>query len=87
MKYTERRLIQCTDLRTLCIKNNWYTRGDCEEYDDLFENVRAYWNIGTTELAWIAKNIKDHSDTDYEITNIMFELHRISYIVITEKED
>ena len=33
MKVKETRWMDMDDLRGLCIKHGWYTRGDCKAYD------------------------------------------------------
>lgn len=87
MKYTETRKIFAEDLRSLCIKMNWYTLGTNHDYARLlfdFTNGSAT----TEKLAQIAEDIKAHSETEYEITSIMFELARIcrSFFEVEEAE-
>lgn len=79
--YKEFRSLSSDDLRTLCIRNNWYTRGTCEEYERLFgllhDELGCPENMTTDKLAEIAEDIMEHSDiTDYTITAVMFELAR-----------
>ena len=35
MIFRERRILYRDDLRNLCIKKQWYTRGDCAEYENM----------------------------------------------------
>ena len=35
MIFKERRILYRDDLRNLCIKKQWYTRGDCAEYENM----------------------------------------------------
>lgn len=78
-KYTETRYLTTTDLRALCIENDWYTCGDNEEYCALFNRLYdgdGYSvNLDTEKLAEIAQDIMDHSDiTEYTITTVMYVL-------------
>lgn len=69
-------------VRECCIENQWYTRGTCEEYDQMLDFVRdnkpTIGNVFT-----VAKDIYLHSDFDSrydaedEVTEaIMFHLNR-----------
>lgn len=88
MKYTEHRTLSADKLRALCIKNDWYTCGDCEEYENLFNRLHDEngdrVEMTTEKLAEIASDILEHSDTDYNIPNIMFELARACFTYFTE---
>lgn len=61
-------------IRKACIENNWYTCGDCEDYDNILTYANNLENATTDELETIATDIKTHSKTDYEIESIMFVL-------------
>ena len=37
MKVKETRWMDMDDLRGLCIKHGWFTRGDCKAYDKLLK--------------------------------------------------
>lgn len=80
MKIREIRRILPYQLRALCIENNWYTRGDCEEYEHLLCNLTDRENLTTEDILAIAEDIAEHSNLrDGEgITAIMFEIARIS---------
>ena len=62
------------DVRKQCIEHNWYTNGDCEAYDNMLTFVNDIEYASTDDLETIATDIKQHSDTNYEITSIMFVL-------------
>lgn len=47
------------DVRNLCIENNFYTRGDCEAYANMFEMCKQ--SPTNEALADIAKDIWQHS--------------------------
>lgn len=70
-QYKETRRIDMSDLRKLCIEKNWYTLGDNEECSKLLNMVNNE-NITTKIIAEMATDIKEHSETEYEIEGIMF---------------
>ena len=87
MKYIERRTLQASELRALCILKNWYTCGTNDEYCALFNRLRTNFiaaEMTTEKLAEIAADIHQHSDArdcndGYlpDIPGIMFELAKI----------
>lgn len=82
--YTETRKMTMDNLRALCIRNDWYTCGDNEEYSNLLNTAHYCENITTDVLVELATDIKSHSDTEHEITSIMFELAGICYSFFEE---
>lgn len=56
------------DVREVCIRHQYYTRGDCEAYQNMFECC-GYVNADSLEE--IAKDIKDHSNTEDSVLDIM----------------
>ncbi len=58
-----RKSINRDDLRNLCIRQEYYTRGDCKAYEELLDFVTDR-NITDTDIIAIADNIYDHSDID-----------------------
>lgn len=76
--YKETRKINSNSVRKLCIEKGWYTAGTNEEYAHLlFDIVGRIGNVTSDELVEIATDIKDHSVTDCEVTNIMYELAKV----------
>lgn len=70
----EIRELKVNKVRAACINNEWYTAGDCDDYNNLFVLIRNL-PTGTTEtLEMVATDIKEHSDTEDEIKDIMFVL-------------
>jgi len=61
-------------VRELCIKNNLYTCGGCEEYDRMLNMVKSV-EPSTENLYRIAKDIVEHSDCQ-TISNVMFILEK-----------
>ena len=87
--YTEKRILRPSKLRIICIKNEWYTMGDNEEYSRLFDRLHdedgCPLNMTTEKLAEIATDIMEHSKINgYTITTIMFELSRACYSIFDE---
>ena len=50
------------DVRQVCIDNQYYTRGNCEEYESLLSTVRSFSTIDDTQLFLIAQDIYNHSN-------------------------
>lgn len=85
-EYREVRRIFAKDLRELCIRNNWYTRGDCKAYSHLLnELAHEKENITTDDIVEIAQDILEHSNTDQELTSICFEVARIAVSFFEEE--
>ena len=81
--YEEVRKIEMGEIRNLCIKKRWFTCGDVYSYNKLLAYSK-YENITTDDLVEMAEQIKENSETDYEITDIMFELAEICYSYFEE---
>lgn len=68
------------DVRQMCIAHQYYTRGDCRAYENmlgLLDLPRSKYtgsNISADKLEEIAENIKDHSDTEDTVREIMENL-------------
>ena len=88
--FKEIRRIHASDLRALCVKNDWYTRGDNEEYGHLLFDLAGHKdNITTDDVCEIVQDIIDHSDLladDFE--NVAYEVLRIAVttLVFNEKD-
>lgn len=84
-EYREVRKIRVDDLRNLCIKNRWYTRGDNAAYNHLLNDLAGdKENITTDDIVEIAMDILKHSNTDQELTSICFEVARIAVTFFEE---
>lgn len=81
VKFKETRRISASELRKLCVQQDWYTGGTVEEYEhlllDLADNKE---NITTADIVEIAYDIINHSDniTEDEITSVMFAVGKIA---------
>ena len=75
----EFRYISQVKVRQICIKYDLFTCGDNDSYNDLFEYIgnltRKGQNVSVEKLRFIAKIIKDNSDKDYSISEIMLILN------------
>ena len=86
MKIKERRILHASDLRTLCIRENWFTLGDNEAYDRMM--TRTFCENLTTEIIEdIARDILGYSETDMDLPEIMYAVAAISHTTFAEDED
>ena len=83
--YKEVRTLSKDNLRLLCISKDWYTLGDCEEYENLLDMTRKD-NITTDDIVEIASDIMEHSEdiNDREFKSYCFEILKICTTFITE---
>lgn len=79
MKVKENRIISPTSLRSLCIKYNWFTRGNNEEYEKLFQMIDEKDNLTTNDIEIIADYILQHSDTSDDLLDVCTKLANIFY--------
>ena len=77
---TETRRLSPADVRIVCIQNDLYTRGDNEAYDRMLTQCHKLISCSPEGLYLIAKDILDHSKTDFTVTEIM---HLLSKKVIS----
>lgn len=83
--YLEIRTLSERKVRKLCIDHDWYTLGSNEDYAHLLlDIIPGIGNVTTADLAEIATNIKEHSDTEQSLTSIMYELARVCESFFTE---
>lgn len=85
--FKEVRRITAENLRSLCIKNDWYTRGDNEEYGHLLFDLAGHKeNITTDDVCEIVHDIINHSDLladDFE--HVAFEVLKIATVFLVEE--
>ena len=77
--YKEIRRLPAPVLRELCIRREWYTKGDNAEYDHLLQDLAAgKENLTTGDIIQIADDIAGHSELDEGcgIEEIAFEVAR-----------
>ena len=68
-----KRRVDPSKLRGMCIKHNYFTCGDNDEYGEMLFKFQ-YNDITETELEWLAHSIKFHSDTEDEVITIAFNI-------------
>ena len=79
-KYKEVRRLSASTLRALCIREDWYTRGDNDEYDYLLNDLAGRKpHLDTADIIAIAEDIAAHSDLSegQTIEDIAFEVARV----------
>ena len=86
MKIKETRTLYASDLRTLCIRENWYTCGDNDAYENLMSRCFCE-NLTTDIIEDIARDILGHSETDMDLPEIMYAVAAISHTTFAEDED
>lgn len=77
VKITEIQRLSVSDVRSVCCENSLYTRGTNEQYEEMFDMVRALADkqiITGTDLYPIALDILRHSKTDQDVASIMWAL-------------
>ena len=71
----EIRNISAGNLRNLCIKERFYTKGNSVEYGNLLYKLSSdKKNLTTKNIIAIATDIKKHSRTEKEIEDICFDV-------------
>lgn len=69
-------------VRQMCIDNDYYTCGDCQEYENMF-NMFYGKNVTPTLLKKVAQDIKSHSRTEDEVEDIINNLARLVRVTVT----
>ncbi|HWR19805.1 MAG TPA: hypothetical protein VN608_09290 [Clostridia bacterium] len=75
----ETRKLYSDDLRQLCIKKNWYTLGTNEEYAQLLGMADKLAHVRSRNIVGMAENILAHSDTEYALSSICYEIAEICH--------
>lgn len=86
-KYKEIRTISAYSLRALCIRHDWYTNGDNDEYEHLlYDLAGGRPHLTTEDIIAIAVDIASHSDLrdGYDIEGIAWEVNRASNVSFRE---
>lgn len=77
--YKEIRTLTAHSLRSLCIRQNWYTCGDNAEYERLlYDLADSKPHLATEDIIKIAEDINAHSELQegYDIEGIAWEVNR-----------
>lgn len=86
-QYKEIRKISASSLRALCIRQDWYTAGDNDEYGHLlYDLAQNKENLSTADIIEIAADIMEHSDLDAYCTIecVALEVARIANVFFEE---
>lgn len=90
MKIKEIRLLSPFALRDLCIKKDWYTMGDVDEYSHLLGELTHHGreNITTDDLRLIAEDIMEHSkmDSDKDLLSVMYDVCDVTITVFSGED-
>jgi len=73
----ETRKLYSEDLRRLCIQKGWYTNGSNEEYQLMLTLADKCVNVKSDDIVGFARDILIHSDTEYPLESICFEVAKI----------
>ena len=89
MIFKDRRILYRDDLRNLCIKKQWYTRGDCAEYENMLSMTGdGKKHITTSDIVAIAEDIMAHTDEpERSIESYCFEIAKISCTFFEPEND
>ena len=71
---TEEKIWSADDVRTVCIKHDLYTKGNCREYDKMLNFVEDN-EVSLKNLLMVAEDICKHSE-DQTVENVMFLLNK-----------
>lgn len=77
MKIKMNRVWNAADVRSMCIREKFYTCGNCEDYSQMLEYVDTHRNISEDfDIYAVARDILIHTDKELEQTveNIMYIL-------------
>ena len=88
--YKETRTLSASALRSLCIREDWYTHGDNEEYDHLLQDLAAGKpHLGTADIVAIAEDIAAHTSPDkhWTVEEIAFEVARACHVTFERCPD
>ena len=88
--YKETRTLSASALRSLCIREDWYTAGDNAEYDRLLQDLAASKpHLATEDIIAIAEDIAAHTSPDkhWTVEDIAFEVARACHVVFEPVPD
>ena len=86
-QYKEIRTLTAYSLHSLCIRQNWYTNGDNDEYEHLlYDLADSKPHLTTQDIIEIAADIAEHSvlRDGYDIEGIAWEVNRASNVSFRE---
>lgn len=66
--------IDMSNLRQMCIDHKYYSCGDCKAYDSMLTRYKDDKDVSAEEIYDLAKDIKEHSDTEATVDTIAFNI-------------
>lgn len=79
----ELRMIKADKVRGMCISGNYYTCGDCQDYNDML-NLCKTKNPTTDIYQLIANNIIEHSDVEEIALTTGLTIHEMTKSIMWE---
>lgn len=76
-RFKEVRTVSWDEVRSLCIAKRWYTKGNNEQYSALAGYIFNLEKVTTEDLVYIASDILEHSNTEYDLEAILWELNKV----------
>lgn len=91
--YRERRTISADKIIGICIRQEWYTMGTNEDYEQMLSTASSKENLTTDDIVEIATDILEHSDSerimscygmDYDdvLQSVMFEIANAATVFV-----
>lgn len=76
MELKKSRTWNAMDVRSMCIREKFYTFGDCEDYSKMLDYVDSHKEPDDLDIYLVAKNILNHTMPALQqtIENIMYIL-------------
>lgn len=91
MTIQEKRWMDMDNLRALCIRHGWFTRGDCKAYDKFlnmpYDAKGTQRNITTKLLYSMARTIMQYAGKEELLMNIKKSLYSQPQSVTASKPD
>lgn len=73
-------VVPTSELRELCIKNNWFTGGTCSQYEKLFELNQKPVNVKDIALViWLCSNEADMNEIHNKLVEAKDAYHERCY--------
>lgn len=85
-RYRLKKVLYPDDVRTMCICNHLYTRGDNQAYSIMLEMCEEKCMV-SSNIYKIAEDILEHSDTDLSLDDIALMLMQKVVLVINDREN
>ena len=74
-------MIEAEELRNLCIKNDWFTSGDNEQYSRLFSLLRTGASVDTlAAVIWTCSSFSDLNDIKEQLQTLSVWPIHIDYL-------